>query len=89
MQGQGGGVPMWSIAVHWVCSLWGFLGGSGQGQPLPVFCPGPPSVSYKAICRWLLLVLGLEVPRQGQAVNQGWLLLVPGLGQLNERYRAH
>ena len=27
-----------------------------------------------------MLVLGLEVPRQGQAVNQGQLLLVPGLG---------
>ena len=30
--------------------------------------------------RWLLLVLGLEIPRQSQAVNLGWLLLVSGLG---------
>ena len=29
--------------------------------------------------RWLLLVLGLEIPRQSQAVNLGWLLLVLGL----------
>ena len=54
---------MWSIAVHWV-----LLGGAGKGQPPPVFCPGPPSVNYKAICRWLILVLGLEVPRQSQIV---------------------
>ena len=30
--------------------------------------------------RWLLLVLGLEIPRRSQAVNLGQLLLVPGLG---------
>ena len=33
-------------------------------------------MSYKAICRCLPLVPGLEVPRQSQAVNLGWLLLV-------------
>ena len=42
---------MWSVAVHWLCRLWGFLGGAGQGQPLTVFCLGPPCMSYKAICR--------------------------------------
>ena len=30
--------------------------------------------------RWQLLVLGLDIPRQSQAVNLGWLLLVLGLG---------
>ena len=30
--------------------------------------------------RWLLLVLGLEIPRQSHAVNLGGLLLVLGLG---------
>ena len=80
MQRQGGGALVWSVAVHWVHRLWGFQGGAGQGQPVPMFHPGPPSMSYKAICRWLLHVLGLEVPRQSQAVNLGWLLLVPGLG---------
>ena len=59
MQGQGGGAPTWSVAVCWVCRLWGFLGGAGQGQPPPVFFPGSPGVSYTAVCRWLLLVLGL------------------------------
>ena len=39
-------------------------------------------MSCKVMCRWLLLVLGLEVPRRGQAVNQGQLLLVLGLGHL-------
>ena len=33
-------------------------------------------------------VLGLEVPERGQAVNQGWLSLVLGLGPLSKRYRA-
>ena len=49
---------------------------------------GSYRVSYKVIYRWLLLVLGLEVPRRGQEVNQSWLLLVPDLGPLSERYRA-
>ena len=46
-------------------------------------------MSYRAICRWLLLVLSLEVPRRGQAMNQGWLQLIPGLGPLSKRYRIH
>ena len=46
----------------------------------PVVCQGPPCLSYKAILRWLPLVLGLEIPRQSQAMNLGWLLLVLGLG---------
>ena len=37
--------------------------------------------------RLLLLVLGLEIPRQSQAVNLGWLPLVPCLGSLSKRYR--
>ena len=45
-----------------------------------MFCLGPPNMSYKVIFRWLLFVLGLVVPRRGQAVNQGQLLLVPDLG---------
>ena len=44
---------------------------------------------YKAICRWLLLVLGLEGLRGGQAEKQGWLLLVPGLGLPKERGTGH
>ena len=79
MQGQGGAAPTLSVAVYWVSMLWCFLGGAGQGQPPPVFHPEPPCMSYKAICRWLLLVLGLEIPRGNQTLNLGWLLLVPGL----------
>ena len=47
-------------------------------------CParGPPSKSSKVICRWLLPVLGLRIPKRCQAANQGQLLLVLGLGQL-------
>ena len=60
--------------VRWLCGL---LGGASQGQLPPVFCLGLPSISYKVICGWLLRVLGMEVPRQGQAMNQGQLLLLP------------
>ena len=41
MQVQGGGVPTWSVAVHWVHCPCAFLVGGGQGQPRPVFCLGP------------------------------------------------
>ena len=79
MQGQGGGAPMWSVAVHCACGDWGFPGGAGQGQSPPVFAWGPLSELHSNL-RWLLLVLGLEIPRRSQAVNLGQLLLVPGLG---------
>ena len=71
-------MAVWPEAVQWVLWLWGLPEGAGQGQPLPVFRTGPPGMSYKAIFRWLLLVLGLEVPRRGQAANQGCWLLVQG-----------
>ena len=34
-------------------------------------CLGLPGMSYKEACRWLVLVLGLEVPRRSQTFNQG------------------
>ena len=77
---------MWSEVVH---PVWGLQGGTDQGQPSPMFFLGKPSMSYKVICRWLLLVLGFEVPQRDQAVNQGWLLLMSGLGPFSERYGAH
>ena len=79
---MGNGAPAWSVAVYWVLQLWGVLGGAGQGQLLPVFYLGPLDISYKAICRWLLLVLGLEVPRRDQTVNPSQMLLVLGVGPL-------
>ena len=45
-------------------------------------------MSYKVICRWLPLVLGLELPRTGKFVNQDQLLIVLGLRPLSKRYRA-
>ena len=39
MQGKGGGAPLWSVAVHWVCRLWSLLGSARQDQLPPVFCP--------------------------------------------------
>ena len=79
---------MWSVAVYQVFWLWDLPGGTCQGQPPPVLCPGPAGMSYKVICRGLLLALVLEVSRRGQAMNHGQLLLIPGLGPVNERYRA-
>ena len=76
MQGQGGGALMWSVAVHWVCRLWGFLAGAGKGQPPPVFCLGPLGVSYKVICKWLHLVQGLR-PLSERYRDWAQVLLVP------------
>ena len=42
MNGQGGGAPMWSLAVHW-----SFQGDAGQGQPPPMFVPGYSDLSIK------------------------------------------
>ena len=55
VQGQGGGAPKWSVAVHWVYRLWGFLSGAGQGQPQLCFALGHPTCAIKqsemgAIC---------------------------------------
>ena len=44
---NGSGTLTWSVAIHWVPRLWGFLGGEGQGQPPTVFCLGPPCLSLK------------------------------------------
>lgn len=35
--------------------------GAGPGQPLPLLCPGPLGMTYKVICSYFLLMLGLEV----------------------------
>ena len=64
------------------------LGKCSSGSALAVFCIWSPYMNYKAICRWLLLVLGLEILGQSQAVNLGRLLLVPDLGPLHNRYGA-
>ena len=79
------GALVWSETVHQVHWLWGLPRGESQGQLPPVFCLGPLSMRDQVICRWLQLVVGLEVPRRGQAPNQGQLLLVLVLGQLTER----
>ena len=76
-----------SDSIHQVCGLWGLLRGVGQCQlPLMAFL-GPPGISYKTICQWLLLVLDLEVPRRGQVIKPGQAATA-GLGPLSERYEA-
>ena len=59
-----------------------------QSQPLSLPYLGPPGTSYRVIYRWLLLVLGLEVPGRVPAAHQGQLLLVAGLGPFRESYMA-
>ena len=66
MQGQGSYALTWSIVVHWVCRLWDFLGGAGQGKTPPVL-PGATLPELLSNLRWLLHVLSLEIPRQSQA----------------------
>lgn len=60
-----------------------------QGQPPFMLCIDPSNMSHIVIFRWLILVLGLEIPRRKQAVNQGWLQPVLGLGPFSERYKVH
>ena len=45
-------------------------------------------IKVSPTCVLLLLVLGLEIPRESEAVNVGWLLLVLSLEQLSKRYRG-
>ena len=71
MQGKSGGAPMWFVAVHWVCRSWGFLGGAGQGHPTTCVLPWATLTKLKSNLRWLLVSLGLEIPKYNQAVNLG------------------
>ena len=66
-----------------VCSC--LLGSQALG--FPGWCrPRSPCMSCKAMCRWLLLVLGVEVLSRNHAVNLGWLLVVPAQGPLSKMY---
>ena len=78
------------------CDLKVFTGCAVSGAPrrcrprsaTTCVLPGSLTKSYKVIFRWLLIVLGLEVPRRGQPANQGQLPLVLGLGPLSKRHGA-
>ena len=48
--------------------------------------PGATLPELQSNLRWLLFLLGLEIPRQSQAVNLGQLLLLLGPGPLSKRY---
>ena len=87
------GVLMPMSSSHGYVACGGGSGVSGKYRPgSPTACvllPGHylelPGMSYKAVCRCLLLVLGWEVPRSGQTANQGQLLRVLGLEALGKR----
>ena len=47
MQGQGGGAPMWSIALHWVHRPLGFPGAQAKVSPHLCFAWGHPTRAIK------------------------------------------
>ena len=49
---------------------------------------GTTQYELQSNLRWLLLVLGSDLPEGGRSVNQGQLPRVPGLGPLSKRYRV-
>lgn len=61
---------------------------AGQDQPQLLTSLGLPGSRYKVICNLLLLMLGLEALRRGYAANQGWLLLVLGLGPFGRHHNV-
>ena len=85
MQGQGVGTLTWSVAVQWICRLWGFPEWCRPRSAPTCALPGATLPDLQSNLRWLLLVLGLEIPWRSQAVNLGWLLLVPVLGLTEDR----
>ena len=60
----------------------GFLGWCGLRSAPACVLPGSTLHELQSSLSWPLLVLGLEIPRQSQPVNLGWLLVVPGWGHL-------
>ena len=62
-----------------------FLGGADQGQPPACFSLGTLT-ELQSNLRWLLFVLGLEMPRQSYTMKLIWLLLVLGLGPTEASY---
>ena len=70
-----------------VCWFWAFWEGlhADRCQTLPVTSPGIPVRSYKVIHGWWLPLLDLGLHRRGQAVYQGQLPPVLGLGKVSKR----
>ena len=67
-----------SAAVHSMYRLWG----TAATYVLPEAALPELKQQYEMAATQLLL----EIPRLSQAVNLGWLLLVPGVGPLSKKY---
>ena len=76
------GALAWSEAIHLVHWLWGVPEGARSATNFALL----GTTQHKLLSK--ILMLGLEVPRRGKAINQVQLLLVQGLGPLSENYRA-
>ena len=75
------------VAIQWVCWPWGFLGGAGQVQPLPMFFLGHPEGAIKQ-SEMAATCAGLGDFHPKPSCGLVWLLLVPCLGPLSRRYRG-
>ena len=71
---------MWSKTVHWVHWLWGPPGCAKSVTTYAMV--GATQYELQSNMQMTAILLGLEVPRRGQAVNKGWLPLRLGLGPL-------
>ena len=94
-----------SLSVPRIYPLWGHWAVLWYNLKLSTRCPGSGSfweveteVKYhlcsaqnelQSDMQMVAILLGLKVPRRGQAANQCWLLLVPGLEKFSEKYGAH
>ena len=81
------------MVIYMVCSCplgtqaMGFPGWYRPGSAPTCAVPGATLHELISNLSWLLVLPGLEIPRQSQAVKLGWLLLVPGLGTLSKRLK--
>ena len=64
LQGLGGGALIWSVAVQWVPRPWVFLVWCKPRSAPTCVLPVATLHELYSSLKWLLLVLGLEIPMQ-------------------------
>ena len=76
-----GDTSVWYEVFHRLCWFWGLWGGVCA-------LPGVIWNDLQSNLQMAATSAGLGGAQRSQAVNQGWLLLVPGLGSLSKKYGA-